>query len=367
MTANGPEIVPVIMSGGAATRLWPLSSPDFPKQFQHLTSARTMIQETALRLGGSAAVRFTAPIVICNRRHLTDVRNQLAEVDVTPSLIVAEPFGRNTAAVAAIAAELVAERHPGALALLLPADHRIADAAAFAAAIAVGAGASRRIVAFGVEPREPHEGYGYIHCGAAIGGGLFAVERFVEKPSRTVAKAYILDGGYYWNTGIFLFPPDLVASEMMAYRPEIAHAALWSVQEATISDGVLTLPDEAFAASPSESFDVAVMERTRRAALAPCKLEWTDIGSWSELWRLGPLDEHGNRIEGDVLAIESSNNLLWSDGPSIGVVGLDDIVVVAAQGSVLVASKARAESVKRIGEAFAARAASGRPPSDDTP
>ena len=223
MTEVNLVIVPVIMAGGTATRLWPLSTSEFPKQFHPLTSPRTMIQETVLRLRSSVEVNFADPIVVCNRRHVRDVEAQLAEVGVRPSLIVAEPFGRNTAAVAALAGILVGSRHPGAFSLLLPADHLISDAEAFGAAIARGAAAEGRIVTFGIEPREPHEGFGYIQCGRPLGGGVYAVERFVEKPTRTVAKAYLLDGGYFWNSGIFLFCPGLIAKEFQTHQPDIAH------------------------------------------------------------------------------------------------------------------------------------------------
>ena len=350
-----PEVVPVIMAGGVATRLWPLSSPQSPKQFHTLTSPRTMIQETVLRVRSAPGLRFADPIVVCNRRHVGDVRDQLAEIGVNPSLIVSEPFGRNTAAVAALAGRLVAQRHPGSFALLLPADHLIGNAAGFAAAVAIGVRAEGRIVTFGIEPREPEDGYGYIHRGRPLAPGVFTVERFVEKPSRTVATAYIADGGYLWNSGIFLFRPEIVAAEFAAHRPEIAKAIAGCVESAAIVAGVLELPDEGFAAVPSESFDVAIMERTRRAAVTPCDIDWTDIGSWSELWRLGPLDPDGNRLEGDVVTLDTTDSLVWSDGPSVGVVGLDNVVIVAADGAVLVTSKTRAQSVRRIAEAFADR------------
>lgn len=361
MTEMNSVIVPVIMAGGTATRLWPLSTSEFPKQFHHLTSPRTMIQETALRLRSGGAVEFADPIVVCNRRHVWDVEAQLAEVGVRPSMIVAEPFGRNTAAVAALAGALVGSRHPGAFALLLPADHLISNAEAFGAAIARGATAEGRIVTFGIEPREPQEGFGYIQRGRQLGGGVYAVERFVEKPTRTVAKAYLLDGGYLWNSGIFLFRPELIEAEFRAYRPEIGLAVTDALEDARESATLLELRDESFAKVPAESFDIAVMERTRRAAVVPCDLDWTDIGSWSELWRLGPLDCDRNRMEGDVIVLETGDSLVWSDGPPVGVIGLKDVIVVAAHGSVLVAAKSHAQGVRLLADAFARRAGNKRP------
>ncbi len=350
-----PAIAPVIMSGGAGTRLWPLSTEDSPKQFHPLTSDRTMIQETALRARAGGGLDFAAPIVICNRLHVREVRAQLSAVGIEPSLIVAEPFGRNTAVVAAIAARLVAERAPSRLVLLQPADHLIADAAGFVAAVARGASAHGRIVTFGIEPTEPHEGYGYIQRAEMIGGGVYGVVRFVEKPTRTVAQAYLSDGGYYWNGGIFLFAPDVMRREFDRYRPDVGDAAEAALADARLVDGVLELADESFARAPSVSLDVAVMERTRLAAVVPCDMGWADIGSWTELWRLGAHDESRNRLFGDVVALETVNSLVWSDGPAVGVIGLDDVVVVAAHGAVLVASKSHAQAVRGIAERLAAR------------
>ena len=239
--ANPTTILPVIMSGGAGTRLWPLSTEATPKQFHRLTSERTMIQETVLRVGHRPDLVFAEPIMICNRRHVNDVREQLAAVGVRPSLIVAEPFGRNTAAVAMMAATLAAELRPGARVLLEPADHLIGNDQAFADAIAAGARAADRIVTFGIEPTEPHEGYGYIQASNPIGDGVFGVERFVEKPSRTVAQAYLSDGGYYWNSGIFLFAPEVMSREFSVFRPDIADAVRAALASARLTDGVLEL------------------------------------------------------------------------------------------------------------------------------
>ena len=348
-------IAPVVMSGGAGTRLWPLSTEAQPKQFHRLTSDKTMIQETVLRVGERRDLSFAAPILVCNRRHVGDARDQLAAVGVTPSLIVAEPFGRNTAAVALMAAILAAEFSPGARVLLEPADHLIQNGEAFAAAVAAGASASDRIVTFGIEPTEPHEGYGYIQASDPIGDRVFGVERFVEKPTRTVAQAYLSDGGYYWNSGIFLFAPEIMMREFSLFRSDIASAVAAALKSAKRSDGVLELGDEDFAAIPSESIDVAVMERTRSAAVVACDIGWADIGSWSELWRLGPFDANGNRLRGVAMALETKNTLIWSDGTPVGVIGLDDFVVIAANGAVLVAAKSHVQKVKAVAAELAGR------------
>jgi mannose-1-phosphate guanylyltransferase/mannose-6-phosphate isomerase len=349
-------IAPVVMSGGAGTRLWPLSTETTPKQFHRLTSDMTMIQETVLRVGDNPALTFADPILVCNRRHVRDVRDQLAAVGVTPGLIVAEPFGRNTAAVAMMAAILAAEFSPGARVLLEPADHLIQNGEAFGAAIAAGARARDRIVTFGIEPTEPHEGYGYIQASNPIGDGVFGVERFVEKPTRTVAQAYLSDGGYYWNSGIFLFAPEVMIREFSLFRPDIADAVSAALASARRVDGVLELRDNDFAEIPSESIDVAVMERTRSAAVVACDIGWADIGSWTELWRLGPFDADGNRLHGDAMALETKDTLIWSDGTPVGVIGLDDVVVIAANGAVLVAAKSHVQKVKAVAAELSARA-----------
>ncbi len=358
MTADTPSvIVPVIMSGGAGTRLWPLSTETTPKQFHRLAGDKTMIQETVLRVGDRPDLQFADPILICNRRHVTDAKDQLAAVGVRPSLIVAEPFGRNTAAVALIAATLAADQRPGASVLLQPADHLIENDEAFAIAIAAGAQARDRIVTFGIEPTEPHEGYGYIQASTAIGDRVFGVERFVEKPSRAVAQAYLSDGGYYWNSGIFLFTPEVMAREFSVFRPDIADAVKVALASAKLTDGVLELQDEDFAKIPSESIDVAIMERTRSAAVVACDIGWADIGSWTELWRLGPFDASGNRLHGDVMALETKNALIWSDGIPVGVIGLEDVVVVVAHGAVLVSAKSHVQKVRAVAAELGAKMA----------
>ena len=350
------EIVPVIMSGGSGTRLWPLSTDARPKQFHALAGARTMLQETALRLAGSREMAFSAPVVICNRSHERLIETQMAEVGVTPLAIVLEPFGRNTAAVAVTAARMVQTLKPGALALLLPADHVIADPEAFRAAIARGAATPERIVTFGIAPTGPETGYGYIQRAEPLAEGVFAVARFAEKPKRELAEAYLAEGGYDWNGGIFLFAPEVMLGEMAAHRSDI-HAAAVEAVDAAGRDGVFVrFDDERFLAIPSESVDIAVMERTRLAAVAPCDIGWADVGSWSELWRLGGKDGQDNLVRGDAVALDTSGSLVWSDdGMEVGVVGLRDVVVVATQGAVIVLPRDRAQEVRTIVERLRAR------------
>jgi mannose-1-phosphate guanylyltransferase/mannose-6-phosphate isomerase len=352
-------IVPVVMSGGSGTRLWPLSTEDAPKQFHPLGSARTMLQDTVLRLRAHPTIAFAPPIVVCNRRHRALVQAQLRAIGIEPSAIVLEPFGRNTAAVAVIAAELAAALHLGMRVLLMPADHVIADEAAFAGAISRGALAKDRIVTFGIEPASPHTGYGYIQRGDRLGDGVFKVVRFAEKPSKATAEAYLAQGGYYWNSGIFLFAPKVMLAEFGVHRPDILHAATAALAGARRAGVIIDLPDDLFAKVPSESLDVAVMEATRLAAVAPCDAGWADVGSWGELWRLGPHDGQGNRAHGDAVMLDTHDSLVWAEGVTVGVVGLKDMIVVAAHGAVLVLPRSRAESVKSVVEQLKAMKEAG--------
>ena len=346
-----PEIVPVIMSGGSGTRLWPLSTDARPKQFHALAGARSMLQDTALRLAPGDDLTVSPPVVICNRSHERLIETQLAEAGVHPLAIVLEPFGRNTAAVAVTAARLVQTLRPGALTLLLPADHVIGDPAGFRAAIARGAQARGRIVTFGISPTGPETGYGYVQCAEALGEGVFAVARFTEKPKRQAAEAYLAQGGYFWNGGIFLFAPEVMLSEMAAYRPDIHDAAVDAVDAAGRDRLFVRLDDERFSAIPSESVDVAVLERTQLAAVAPCDIGWADVGSWNELWRQGGKDGQDNMVRGDAVALDTHGSLIWSEeGMEVGVVGLTDLVVVATQGAVIVLPRDRAQEVRSIVE-----------------
>jgi len=341
------SITPVILSGGAGTRLWPLSHGDMPKQFHALASERTMLQDTALRTTSGDGVRFEAPVVICAQPHWAEIVRQLAEVGITAAKIVLEPFGRNTAAAAYIAAAVVAELVPGSLALLLPADHVIADPSAFRQAMAEAAETAQgRIVTFGITPDGPETGYGYIQQGPSLGGRVFEVARFAEKPSRAVAEAYLAEGGYSWNAGIFLFAPSVMMAEMAAHAPAIAEKSLLALTRGRVDGTALELDAEAFAACPSEPVDVAVMEKTALAAVIPCAMGWADVGSWSELHKLGPKDGDDNLLHGAAVAVDTRRALIWADGPPVAVVGLDDIIVVSTPQGVIVLPMDRAQDVK---------------------
>ena len=351
------KITPVIMSGGAGTRLWPISTAANPKQFHAFATGESLIQDTVRRVSGQASIELLPPILICSAAHLELVQRHLAEIGVVPAAIVLEPCPRNTAAVAAIAAALTAELSPGALALLLPADHVVADPQGFLDVVARAAPlAADNIVTFGIQPERPETGYGYIKQGAPLAEGVFRVGRFTEKPALDVAEAYLAEGGYAWNAGIFLYAPGVMLDEMAKSRPDIETAALAALAAAPRDGAVIRLPLAEFGACPSAPVDVAVMEPTERGAVAPCDIGWADIGSWSELWRLGPLDEAGNLVRGRAQAFDSRGSLVWSEGAPTLVLGVEDLVVVTTPEAVIVLPKSRSQEVKALLEAFGRKA-----------
>jgi mannose-1-phosphate guanylyltransferase/mannose-6-phosphate isomerase len=350
-------LIPAIMSGGSGTRLWPLSTEVKPKQFHALGSDLTLIQHAALRVAGIAGLEAGAPIVICNRRHLSTVQAQMAAIDCTPTAIVLEPFGRNTAPVAAIAALLAEAEDPEALVLLMPADHIIGDAEGFAATIASAApSAQTHIVVFGVNPTAAETGYGYIEAGELLTGPVRRVDRFAEKPDLATAERYLAGGRHLWNAGIFLFSPRVLLAEMQRLAPDVVPCARRTLARSPAKHAVIDLDGEAFGACPSISLDHAVMEGTEQAAVAPLGIGWADIGSWSELWRLGPRDEAENFLRGDVALIDTQDCMIWSEGKTVGAIGLRDLIVVQTEDAVIVLPKSRAQDVKLLVEQLKARA-----------
>jgi mannose-1-phosphate guanylyltransferase/mannose-6-phosphate isomerase len=312
-----------------------------------------MMQDTADRV---RAEEFLPPLIIGNHRHGAQVAEQLQAIGVQASDVILEPFGRNTASVGVIAAAW-AERHaPGALVLLMPADHVIADGEGFRAAVAYASkAAAENIVTFGIEPAGPETGYGYIQSGEPLYDGVFAVWQFVEKPDRALAEAYLADGGYSWNAGIFLYDPALFLAEARQHCPEVVRVSLAALDAAKTIDGGKLLDPDTFATCPSEAIDTAVMEKTARAAVMPLSVGWADIGSWSELWRHGAEHGEANHTRGETLAIDTAGSLLWSDGPSISVIGMRDVLVVATKDHVMVLPKDRAQDVKKIVEQWKSR------------
>jgi mannose-1-phosphate guanylyltransferase/mannose-6-phosphate isomerase len=341
------RIIPAIMSGGAGTRLWPLSTEAHPKQFHALAGPDSLFTRTVRRVSGAVGVlSFAGPIVLCNARHAGLVREHLD--DVAPTALVFEPAPRNTAAVGAIAAAVGAETDQDALVLLLPSDHLIADVAAFHAAIARAAPFAREhIVTFGITPDRPATGYGYIKRGAELGEGVFAVEAFKEKPDEEVAQRYLDAGGYAWNAGIFLFHPQTLLAEFAA-GADIRDAALAALKAARRVGDEIHLDPVLFAQVPSQALDVAVMEKTSRAAVAPCAIGWADIGSWDEVWRLTPRNADGYAVLGPAAAPDVAK--MQASGMKAIALSGEDLVVVAAPSGLLIVPRALAQNVSKLRE-----------------
>jgi mannose-1-phosphate guanylyltransferase/mannose-6-phosphate isomerase len=337
------RFVPVILCGGSGTRLWPLSRSHLPKQFLPLVSERTMLQETAARVHGLEGAQ--APIAIMNEEHRFLAAEQLREASCPPQAMLLEPAGRGTAAAAAAAALLLEDKT--SVMLVLPADHAISNLPRFHAAIrtAVQLADEGALVAFGIAPASAHTGYGYIQQGTAR-GEAFVVQRFVEKPDLETAKGFLAAGGYSWNSGIFVFRADRYLAELERHRPGIV-AAVTRAMKGAQRDVDFVRPDrDAFLAIPDDSIDRAVMEKTRDAVVVPARFGWSDVGSWSALWALGPKDALGNVSHGDVLARDSHGSYLRSEGRLIAAVGVENLVIIETSDALLVSTKEHADDVK---------------------
>lgn len=344
------SIIPVILSGGSGTRLWPLSTPERPKQFHSLGAAQTMIAETALRLSGDhGAFGFLAPIVIAGEAHRDLVCSQLADVGIAPSAIVLEPEGRNTAASAALAALAARQVDKEALVLLAPADHLVRRPQALMETVSRALEVTdRRIVTFGIAPTGPETGYGYILQAEELAPGVHQLAEFREKPDRVLAEAYIRDPRYSWNSGMFLFAPELLLAEFARHAEDILAGTARAFEQAERRDGTILLEASVFAAVRSEAVDRAVMEKTDLGAVAPCDIGWADVGSWAELWRLSRKDADGNALSGSVLTLDARDNLVRAEGVHVSLVGVSDLIVVVRGQSVLVMPRERAQDVKKV-------------------
>ena len=343
------KIIPVIMSGGAGSRLWPLSRAAEPKQLLPLISEQTMIQETVARFEDPL---FSEPVFICNQRHVDGIKSQMAQVQCDVDAIIIEPVGRNTAPCAVVAAAHALKR-PDHLVMLVPADHQVKDPAAFVAAVkkAVKAAQQGYLVTFGITPDAPETGYGYIKQGETLDAGVFVVDSFQEKPDRATAQSYLDAGGYAWNAGIFLFSPDSFLAEAREYAAPIQARSQKAYECATHEGDVIKLDAKEFGACPAQSIDYAIMEHTKKAAIVPCDVGWNDIGSYASLLvaraEIGA-DAHGNSLRGDVMVENSENCLVQTDGLSVSLVGMSDVAVIIRNGELLVVSLDDAQSVKNI-------------------
>ena len=343
------EVVPVILSGGSGTRLWPVSRESFPKQFWGLLNHdRSMIVETALR---GRRPGFADPVVVCNAEHRFLVAEQLRTAGINSPRILLEPVGRNSAPAVAAAALLVAQTDPQAVIWMMAADSAIEDLETLHTILAQAVAGARhgRIVTLGMKPTAPETGYGYMELGAPLPDtpGVHAVARFIEKPNAAKA-ADLVASGALWNAGMFVFTAETMIEELQTYAPDVLAAARRAIEGATQDLDFVRLQTEAFSASPNISLDYAVAERTSRIAVVPAALGWSDVGSWGALWELGEKDGHGNVSVGDVLLEGSTHCYARSDGIVTAVVGLTDAVVVVTEDAVLAMHRDRAQDVKKV-------------------
>lgn len=348
-----PLIVPVILSGGSGTRLWPLSRAMYPKQFIRFFDGQraSFLGTTLQRLSRDAG--FAAPILLCNNDHRFLIKEEVERAGLTPQAIILEPVARNTAAAIAVAALAALDESPDPILAVMPSDHALQDEARFAEAVvrAAKVAASGKLVLFGITPTEPHTGYGYIQQGRPLEGAhssAFAVEAFAEKPDRATAEKYLAGGGYFWNSGIFVLNARTLIDELAHLAPDILAAARAAYAEATPDLGFVRLERDAFAAAPSISLDYAVLEKTKAAAMLPLEVGWNDVGSWASLWELAPHDGQGNYANGAAVLEDTQNCYVHSERALVATLGVDDLVIIDTPDALLVADKARAQDVGKI-------------------
>ncbi len=350
LPVRGPVIYPVILAGGAGTRLWPLSRVMLPKQLLPLVTDKTMLQETALRVAGRHTMM--PPLVVCGNDHRFMVAEQLRDIGLAPLGILLEPCGRNTAPAVAAAASYLQEIDPDGILLVLPADQMIDDLDAFGRAVACATqlAAEGALVTFGVPPRGPATEYGYIERGRMVRASqdAFEVHRFVEKPDADLAQRLVDDGACYWNSGMFLFRADRYLSELREWAPAMETACATAVRLGARDLDFCRLEEAAFANCDSLSIDYAVMERTSTAVVVPTDMGWRDVGSWAALWQGQAADARGNVARGDVYLDEVGNSLVRAESRIVAVVGVRDLIVVETADAVLVAHRDQAERVSGV-------------------
>ncbi|MBD8496613.1 mannose-1-phosphate guanylyltransferase/mannose-6-phosphate isomerase [Pseudomonas syringae] len=340
---------PVILAGGSGSRLWPLSRQSFPKQFLALDGQDqgTMFQRTLARLQG---LEHSPAVVVSNENHRFIVAEQLRVAKIGSRRIILEPLARNTAPAIALAALEATTDGTDPVLLVLAADHHIHDEEAFRQAVQVAQAHAEagRLVTFGITPTHPETGFGYIQCGQAIDQGGFAIAAFKEKPSPEVAAEYLASGSYLWNSGMFMFRASVFLAELERHRPDILNACRVALAHAQVDSYFSHVPAEQFALCADESVDYAVMEHTTAGLVVPLNAGWNDLGSWSAIWDVGPHDANANRLEGDVLAIDTKNCLVQSHHRLVATVGVDDLIVIETKDAVLVANKHDSQQVKEV-------------------
>lgn len=338
-------IIPVILAGGVGTRLWPLSREAYPKQFLTLAGEHSLLQQTWLRI---AELADRPPIVVASEEHRFIVSEHLRQVNVMPSALLLEPCGRNTAPAVAVAALRAFEMGLDPLLLVLPSDHVIASTDQLIAAVKLAAHAAEegKLVTFGVKPIHPETGYGYIK--RRLGDGIQPVERFVEKPSFSVAQDYVNSGEYVWNSGMFLFKASAYLAELRKYRPDILVFCYEALKQSSVDLDFIRLNRELFEKVPAISVDYAVMEKTAKAVVVDIDAGWSDIGSWDSLWETSHPDANGNVNIGEVISKDCTNMLTLSESRLVATLGLDDLIVVDTVDALLIAHRSRAQDIKQI-------------------
>jgi len=348
-STTSPKVIPLVLSGGSGSRLWPVSRSSFPKQFWPLLSDKTLLQETALR---GLSFGLGSPIVVCNEAHRFIIAEQLREVGINDARIVLEPIARNSAPAIAAAAFLIAEQDPDAILWVMAADAAIQDTDELEVALqcAVNAAEAGYIATFGIKPNKPETGYGYIERGNHIDGidGAYHVSQFIEKPNAERANVLVADERFSWNSGMFVAKACVLLKEIETFEPELFACVQNSVQERESDMDFERLSPTSFSQSPDISIDYAVAERTTMAAVVPSKFGWSDIGSWDALWELTPKDEEGNATFGDVFLDGAKNCYVRSDGIVATVTGVEDLIVVVTEDAVMVSHRDRAQDVKKM-------------------
>lgn len=341
-------IVPIILSGGAGTRLWPLSWGNHPKQFLKLTSDKTMIQETLFRLKG---LDIGTPIVSCGFEHRFLVAHQLNELGIKP-VILLEPMAKNTAPAIAAGCCAALEQDKDAIVLVLPSDHIIKDVEVFQNAVlkAVEQAKKESLVTFGIVPTFPSTGYGYVKGGEHIAHHVYSLDKFVEKPCLEKAEEYLKSGEYSWNSGMFVFKASTFLDELETFNPDMAKLSKQAYKNAVKETDFTRLDKECFSQIKGDSIDYAVMEKTKKGKIVKLNAGWDDVGSWAALYDISTKDGNLNVIKGDVIALDTTSSYIRGGKRTIATIGLDNVVVVDADDSILIASKGHIQDVKKVAE-----------------
>jgi len=340
-------MIPVILSGGSGTRLWPLSRPLYPKQFLALHSDLTLFQETAKRL---ESINLQAPIVVANDEHRFIVAENLRALGIAAQRIILEPVGRNTAPAIAVAALTALELESDPILFVLPADHVIQDQKAFEAAAkqARQLAAQGHLVTFGVKPASPHTGYGYIHAGSKVEEGAYTIQAFKEKPDLATAEIFYKDKGYFWNSGMFVFKASQYLQELERHEPAMLHHAREALAKSRKDLDFYRLDKDAFLQCTDISIDYAVMERTKDGVVVMLDAQWCDVGSWNSLWEVLPKNEDGNVLRGDAVLEASQNNYIYAENKLVTALGVEDLIVIDTKDALLIADRHKVENLKKI-------------------